>query len=152
MHGLLAQHKCGAVTLKVLAHEESRVSLRERDLQELDKDEKRLLTGADVQQQQLFHSQGGESEAAAHREAALRAFRKKRAKAEAKANTLKRWSEKVMGACFMLLSHLAEDESVEVKMLKRSLLEMVAGHLRTASSVPLLEVTVKIHPQVIRRW
>ena len=45
-----------------------------------------------------------------------------------------------MAACFTLLSHLAEDEAIEVKMLKRSLLESAVGHLRTAAAVPLLEV------------
>lgn len=138
MHGLLAQHKCGALTLKVLAHEESRVSLRARDLAELDNEERRLLTGADGSQGPHGGSGGGAGDP---RDAALRLFRRKRAKAEAKASTLKRWSEKVMAACFTLLAHLAEDEVVEQKMLKRSLLEAAAGHLRTASAVPLLEVT-----------
>jgi hypothetical protein len=137
MHGLLAQHKCGALTLKVLAHEESRASLRDRDWAELDNEERRLLTGADLQGQH-----GGGGSGVDTRDAALRAFRRKRSKAEANASALKRWSEKVMAACFTLLSHLAEDEAVEQKMLKRGLLEAAAGHLRTASAVPLLEVQV----------
>ena len=47
-----------------------------------------------------------------------------------------------MCACYYLLMNLAEDLSVEKKMLKKSLLESLVTHLRTAHSLQLLTVIV----------
>ena len=58
----------------------------------------------------------------------------------AKTALMKKWSEKIMYACYHLLMNLAEDLSVEKKMLKRQLLENMVTHLRNAHSLQLLTV------------
>jgi hypothetical protein len=128
MHPLLATYKAGALTMKVLGHETSRVSLRERDLSQLNDEEKRIQTGA--------------IDNGTDRESALKHFKAKKNKMIAKSAKLKKWSEKVMTACYCLLTNLAEDLSVERKMLKRGLLDSLVSHLGTTSSIRLLVTIV----------
>lgn len=76
------------------------------------------------------------------RDTALRAFQSKKNKTMAKTAKLKKWSEKVMTACYILLTNLAEDLSIERKMLKKGLLDSLVSHLSTTSSVRLLNTIV----------
>ena len=116
--------------MKVLNNEAARVAQREKDMGELNDEERRLMTGA---QTASIEPGSGES---------LEKFRRRKAKTVAKTNLMKKWSEKVMYACYYLLMNLAEDLSVEKKMLKRNLLESLVTHLRTAHSLQLLTVIV----------
>jgi hypothetical protein len=47
-----------------------------------------------------------------------------------------------MTACYVLLTNLAEDLSVERKMLKKGLMDSLVSHLSTTSSVRLLNTIV----------
>lgn len=126
MHGLLANHRVGMLTMKVIDYEVRRWDHREEERQRKEEDYADIVDKA--------REEGEES-------SALARVRRLRENDKIKMKILGLKSEKMLFVAFYILINLAEDVQVEKKMLNKGLLQQLESMLERGNG-DLLIITV----------
>ena len=127
MHGLLANHRVGMLTMKVVDYEVKRWGHRE---------DERLAREAEYHEIVERAREDGEEAAA------LRRVQRLRENDKIKERILQIKSEKMLFVAFYILVNLAEDVQVERKMLNKDLLHMLESMLERSNGDLLISDSV----------
>jgi len=132
MHGLLANYRVGVLTMKAVELEVSRIQHRLED---------RVIRDRWFEQQ-AGAIRSGSGQSAAESESALERLRKHKARDEKKIARIQLKQGKLLFAELYVLFNLAEDVTVERKMVKRGLVGLLEGCLNhTHGDLLILAVT-----------
>ena len=109
MHGLMANHRIGMLTMKIVDYEVKRYDHREDERKAREEEYKAIIEEAKI---------AGDEQAAMHR------VKRLRENAEVKQKLYTKKQEKMLFVAFYILMNLAEDIQVEKKMLNKGLLQV----------------------------
>jgi len=109
MHGLMANHRIGMLTMKIVDYEVKRYDHREDERKAREEEYKAIIEEAKI---------------AGDEQAAMQRVKRLRENAEVKQKLYTKKQEKMLFVAFYILMNLAEDIQVEKKMLNKGLLKV----------------------------